>query len=617
MGRYERPLLELKELLQTPWQRVVYQLVGPWVEKALGIEKLNRFYALCEESGRTPGEFARRVLDLIGVQYVLPSATQLAALREYQGPMVVVCNHPFGGIEAIFLVLFLSEIRADFKIIANFFLERVEEVKDTLLLVDPFGGSEAKQFNLQPIKQAIQYLRQGGLLGIFPSGEVASLHLHTGRIREPEWHPFVGRLIQQTEAAALPLYFHGTNSLLFHLAGIINPRLRTSLLIREFVSPSARKVHYRIGKLLPYPKLSSLGSAERITAYLRSKTYLLGESVESRRRRLSLRRMRRLLPKNSSQPQPVIPAISPQKISEELEKLPASQRLLVQGEWSVYVFRGHQQPLLLEEIGRLREITFRAVGEGTGQPKDLDVYDAWYDHLILYNAVDRTIAGAYRIGRCDEILRTRGLRGLYTYSLFHMKRRFFQEVQPALELGRAFIQEKYQRSYAPLYLLWRGIGRYILTYPHYRYLIGAVSISSQFPDLSKALLVAFLEDKYGAGDLMQNARGRTPYTIPKQYKQYYYTVSVQSLQDVQELIEELEGSHLKIPILIKHYLKMGARIVAFNIDHAFNDAMDILVVTDLLSSPPELMIKYLGEEGYAEYLKAHGGSTVPSSPFRH
>lgn len=606
MSRYERPLIELRELLRTPWQRVVYQMVGPWVEKMLGIEKLNRFYALCEESGRTPGEFARRVLELIGVQYALPPVEQMATLRQYQGPLVVVCNHPFGGIEAIFLVLFLSEIRSDFRIIANFFLERVEEVRDTLLLVDPFGGSEAKQFNLQPIKQAIHYLKSGGLLGIFPSGEVASLNLRTGRIREPEWNPLVGRLIQQSEAAALPLYFHGTNSLLFHLAGVINPRLRTSLLIREFVNPAARKVHYRVGKLLPYEKLKPLGSADRITAYLRSKTYLLGESIESRRRRLSLRKIRRILPKATPKVEPIISPIPPEVVRSELEKLPASQRLLTQGEWTVYFFRGSQQPLLLEELGRLREVTFRAIGEGTGKSKDIDPFDLWYDHLILYNSTDQTIAGAYRIGRCDEILSTRGLRGLYTYSLFHMKRRLFQEIHPALELGRAFIQDKYQRSFAPLYLLWRGIGQYILTYPQYRYLLGPVSISSQFPDLSKALLAAFLEDKHAATELMGTARGRTPYTIPKQYRQHYYTVSVQSLQDVQELIEELEGSHLKVPILIKHYLKMGARIIAFNIDHAFNDAMDILAVTDLLASPPELMIKYMGEEGYKRYLAYHG-----------
>lgn len=605
MGRYERPLVELRELLQTPWQRVIYKLAGPWVEKALGIEKLNRFYALCEESGRTPAEFARRVLELIGVSYSLPPSTQMETLRSYKGPLVVVCNHPFGGIEAIFLVLFLSEIRSDFRIIANFFLERVEEVKDTLLLVDPFGGNEAKQFNLQPIKQAIQYLKGGGLLGIFPSGEVASLNLRTGKVREPDWNPLVGRLIQQSGAAALPVYFHGTNSLLFHLAGVINPRLRTGLLIREFVSPSTRKVHYRVGKLLPYEKLRELGSAERITAYLRSKTYLLGESIESRWRRLSLRRRRPLLPRPKASPQAIIPPVPPQQVWEILQSLPSSQRLIVQGEWAVYFFRGSQQPLLLEELGRLREITFRSVGEGSNKSKDIDAYDYWYDHLILYHLTDRTIAGAYRIGRCDEILQSKGLRGLYTYSLFHMKRRLFQEVHPALELGRAFIQEKYQRSFAPLYLLWRGIGQYILTYPHYRYLIGPVSLSAQFPDVSRALLVAFLEDKYGHTELMKEARGRTPYTVPKRYRQYYYTVSVQSLSDVQELIEELEGSHLKVPILIKHYLKMGARILAFNIDHAFNDAMDILMVTDLLTSPPELMIKYMGEEGYKQYLAYH------------
>lgn len=606
MGRYARPLVELRELLQTPWQRVVYRLAGPWVEKALGIEKLNRFYELCEEIGRTPKEFARRVLELIGVQYTLPPTAQMEPLRNYQGPMVVVCNHPFGGIEAIFLVLFLSELRSDFRIIANFFLERVEEVKDTLLLVDPFGGSEARQFNLQPIKQAIQYLREGGLLGIFPSGEVASLNLRTGRIREPEWNPLVGRLIQQSQAAALPLYFHGTNSLLFHLAGVINPRLRTGMLIREFVNPPARKVHYRVGRLLPYEKLHPLGSAERITAYLRSKTYLLGESVESRRRRLRLRRIRQLLPKGGGASEPIAPSLAPQRIWEELSGLPTSQHLLQQGEWSVFFFRGSQQPLLLHELGRLREITFRAAGEGTGKAIDIDPYDTWYDHLVLYHHSDQTIAGAYRIGRIDEILRIRGVRGLYTYSLFHMKPRLLQEIHPALELGRAFIQEKYQRSYAPLYLLWRGIGEYLLLHPHYRYLIGPVSISAQFPDLSKALLVAFLEDKHGATELMQAVRGRTPYAIPQRYRNYYYTVSVQSLQDVQELIEELEGSHLKVPILIKHYLKMGAKIIAFNIDRSFSDALDILMMTDLLAAPPELMIKYMGEDGYRRYLAFHG-----------
>lgn len=610
MSRYRRPLLQLSELLHTPWQSVVYKLAGPWLEKILGIEKLNRFYELCESANGSPAEFAHRVLELIGVQYSLPPEKELKPLRSYTGPLVVVCNHPFGGIEAIFLVRFLQELRSDFRIIANLFLDRVEEVRDHLLLVDPFGGTEARQFNLQPVKHALQYLRDGGLLGIFPAGEVASLNFRTGRIREPAWNPLVGRLIQQSQAAALPLYFHGTNSLLFHVAGLVNPRFRTGLLIREFVSPSTRKVHYRVGRLIPYEKLQKLGSAEKITEYLHSKTYLLGESVESRRQRLRLQRTRRLAGEKVESPEPIAPPAPPEQILTQLEQLPASQKLLEQGEWAVYVFRGSQQPLLLEEIGRLREVTFRAIGEGTQKARDLDPYDQWYDHLVLYHRTDRIIAGAYRIGRCDDILRTRGVRGLYTYSLFHMKRRLFQEIHPALELGRAFILEAYQRSYTPLYLLWRGIGQYLLTYPRYRYLLGPVSISAQFPDLSKALLVAFLEDKYAAEELREEIRGRTPYKPPNQYRQYYYTVSVNSLQDVQELIEELEGSHICVPVLIRHYLRMGARILAFNIDRSFSDALDILMVTDLLKADPEQLRKYMGAEGYERYRAYH----LPKSP---
>ncbi|MCS7188725.1 MAG: GNAT family N-acyltransferase [Bacteroidia bacterium] len=605
MPYYRRPLLELKELLQAPWQRVIYKLIGPWVEKALGIEKLNHFYELCEENIRTPGEFAQRVLELIGVQYPPLSSTSIEELRAHRGPLVVVCNHPFGGIEAIFLVRFLSAIRDDFRIIANFFLDRVEEVRETLLLVNPFGGNEAKQFNLQPIKQAIHYLKEGGLLGIFPAGEVASLSLRTGKIREPEWNPLVGKLIQQSKAYALPLYFHGTNSFLFHLAGLINPRFRTGLLIREFVNPTARKIHYRVGRLIPPQKLLALGSAERITAYLRTRTYLLGESVESRRRRLRLQRHRSLRGVSSKTPTPVATPLPPEAVKDLLQSLPLSQHLLKQGEWEVYVFRGSQQPFLLQEIGRLRETIFRTVGEGTGKAQDIDIYDQWYDHLVLYNTADQSIGGAYRIGRCDEIINTRGLRGLYTYSLFHMKRSLFRELHPALELGRAFIVEKYQRSYAPLYLLWRGIGKYILSYPHYRYLIGPVSLSANFPDLSKALLIAFLTDKYKAEELSEDIRGRTPYVLPPRYRQYYYTISVNSLQDVQELIEEVEGIHIKIPILIKHYLRMGARILALNIDKSFSNALDILMVTDLLKAEPEQMRKYMDEDGYARYLSYH------------
>lgn len=606
MTRYRRPLVELAEVLNSPWKRAIYRLTGPWLERLLGIDRLNRYYELCEDASTFPGEFARRVLELIGVQYILPK-DRLAELQAYQGPLVVVCNHPFGGIEAIFLVLFLSEIRPDFRIVSNYFLSRVNEVKDKLLFVDPFGGDAAQQFNLRSLRAAVSYLKQGGLLGIFPAGEVASYSLREGRIQEPAWNPFVGWLIQQAQAAALPLYFYGSNSLLFHAAGLINPRLRTGLLIREFIQPQVRKVHYLVGKLLLPEKLLALGTPEAITQHLRSRTYLLGEALQARWKRLRLRKLKpfRRLPR----PQPIAEAKPPEVIEGLLSALPAGNLLFQQGEWHVYFFRGAQQPLLLQELGRLREITFRAIGEGTGRALDTDPYDSWYDHLVLYHAGERGIVGAYRIGRCDEILSTWGLRGLYTYSLFQYSRRLLREVSPALELGRAFVVDKYQKSYFPLYLLWRGIGAYLLRYPHYRYLIGPVSISARFPDLSKALLISFLEENFSWADLRQEVRARTPYTVPRRYREYYYAISIQRLQDVQALIEELEGAHIKIPILIKHYLKMGARILAFNIDHDFGDALDILMMTDLLRADPEQMQKYMGPEGYARYRAFHGVAT--------
>ena len=610
MGQYRRPVVTLNEVLNSPWKQAIYRLTGPWLEKILGIEKINKYYELCENTASSPGEFARRVLEIIGVQYNLPQ-DRIQELRRYEGPLIVVCNHPFGGIEAIFLVLFLSEIRSDFRIIANYFLERIDEVKDSLLFVNPFGGDAAQQFNLRPLRQAVSYLKEGGLLGIFPAGEVASFSLREGRIQEPPWNPFVGWLALQTRSAVLPIYFYGSNSFLFHAAGLINPALRTGLLIREFIQPNVKKVHYLVGTLIPPARLAELKTPEAVTQYLRARTYLLGEKLYARWKKLRLRRLA-----GSKPPRQLAPLIAPlplQTVTELIQTLPPQNRLLTQGEWAVYVFRGAQQPLLLQEIGRLRELTFRAVGEGSGKPLDIDPYDQWYEHLVLYHTHNQEIAGAYRIGRCDEILTTRGLRGLYTYSLFRISRKLLSEFSPALELGRAFVLEKYQKSYAPLYLLWRGIGAYILRYPRYRYLIGPVSISATFPDLSKALLVSFLEEKFSWEELRQKVQPRTPYEIPARYRSYYYSISVNSLQDVQMLIEELEGSHIKIPILIKHYLKMGARLIALNIDRDFGNALDILMMTDLLRADPEQMRKYLTPQGYEQYLRFHGQIIDPLS----
>ncbi len=606
MSRYRRPLVELRELLNSPWQKAIYRLTGPWLEKILGIEKLNKYYELCENTGTSPGEFARRVLELIGVQYVLPQ-DRLQLLRNHQGPLIVVCNHPFGGIEAIFLVLFLSEIRSDFRIIANYFLERIDEVRDSLLFVNPFGGDSAQQFNFRPLRQAVSYLREGGLLGIFPAGEVASFSLREGRIQEPAWNPFVGWLALQTQSAVLPLYFYGNNSFLFHAAGLFNPAFRTGLLIREFIQPNVRKVHYLIGTLVTPSRLAEFKTPEAATSYLQARTYLLGEKLHSRWKKLRLQRLR-----GAGPPRQLAPIISPpdtETIVSALHNLPSSNLLVTQGEWAVYVFRGAQQPQLLRELGRLREITFRAIGEGSGKPLDIDPYDEWYDHLLLYHTQNQEIAGAYRIGRCDEITTTRGMRGLYTYSLFRISRRLLKQFSPALELGRAFVTEKYQKSYAPLYLLWRGIGAYLLRYPQYRYLIGPVSISAEFPDLSKALLITFLEEKFSWDHLRREVQPRTPYEIPSRYRSYYYSISVNSLQDVQTLIEEIEGSHIKIPILIKHYLKMGARVIALNIDRDFGNALDILMMTDLLRADPEQLRKYMTPEGYNQYLRFHERKT--------
>ncbi|MGQ9862975.1 MAG: lysophospholipid acyltransferase family protein [Bacteroidia bacterium] len=599
----ERPekLLDIKSFLAQPWHQVVYSLLGNSLERLLGVQKLNRFYQLCQQDVASPGEFAERVFELMGVHYVLPEK-EIDALKAEKGPMLVVCNHPFGGIEALFLVLFLSKIRPDFRIIANYFLGYVPEVKEHLILVDPFGQDGSRQFNVAPIRAALSYLEQGGLLGIFPSGEVASLSLRSGKIQEPPWHPLVGRLALQSRATVVPLYFHGTNSLIFHLAGLVNPRLRTGLLIREFLNPRFKKIRYLVGKPQRYEKLQRFETPERVTHYLRSKTYLLGERYRKHQKRLRFRLVKKIFPRGSTSIQPIAPALASEMLYKALCALPPKQKLLENKEIEVYYFRGQQALPLLEEIGRLRELTFRSAGEGTGKSRDLDSYDLYYDHLVLWHKSEARIIGAYRMGRIDQILHEKGPKGLYLFSLFRLSPRIFKEILPALELGRAFVVEEHQKSYGSLYHLWQGIGHYILLHPHYRYLIGAVSMSDEFTDFSKSLLIAFLKEHFSAPELSAQVQPRAPYRVDPDYQAYYSTLSVTSLQDVQDLIEEIEGGHLKLPTLIKHYLKMGAKILAFNIDKEFSNVLDVLMVTDLLQAPASSMERYMGKEGYQRYL---------------
>jgi putative hemolysin len=601
-----KPLLNTADLWRSPLKRSLYGLVKSPLEKVLGVERLNALYDQVRGEDQSPAQFAESVLNLLNIQYSFDEQ-RLAELRAIQGPLVIVSNHPLGGLEAIFLVALMGRIRPDYRIMANYFLGQVAEVRPNLILVDPFDTEESKQKNINPLKEVLGYLRSGGFLGVFPAGEVAALKARSGRIEEPDWNPNIAKIILKTRASVVPVYFHGTNSVMFHMASLLNPRIRTSLLIREFVNPKVRKLNYRIGELIGPDKLAEQGEPEAVMQYLRSRTYLLGVGQAGKKPRIKLQLIKLPFARRAVVEE-IIQPVEPERIRAEVARFGPQHLLLSQKEYDVFCFRAQEAPNLLREIGRLREVTFREIGEGSGRAIDLDHYDQAYLHLIIWQRTVGEVVGAYRMARTDQILAQQGPRGLYTNTLFRIEPALWRQIQPALELGRSFVRPEYQRSFWPLLLLWMGIGRYLNLHPQYTHLIGPVSITNSFSYTSLNLMVNYLKETSVDESLKDYVRAKHPFHLDRKITDIYNSFYIQDIKDVQELIDQIDKSELKIPPLLKHYLKMGGRILAFNVDPDFNDVLDALMVVDMTKAPDALMVKYLGDEGMKNYKAFHAST---------
>ncbi len=287
--------------------------------------------------------------------------------------------------------------------------------------------------------------------------------------------------------------------------------------------------------------------------------------------------------------------------------MPAEQHLVTSGQFSVYCARAEQFPWCLQEIGRLRELTFRAAGEGTGKSSDVDLFDAYYLHLFVWDTRASAIIGAYRMGLADEIVARYGKRGLYTHSLFRYGDRVLQAMNPAIELGRSFVRVEHQRSFAPLMLLWRGIGQFIVRHPQYAILFGAVSISNDYEPASRRLIVDYLSANNIEKNLARHVKPRRPFRSTKAaaYDQAEFA-ALNDIEDVSRMVKQIERDSKGVPILLKQYLKLGGRLLAFSADEAFNDALDGLIMVDLRASDPRVLSRYMGEEGAAAFLSGAG-----------
>jgi putative hemolysin len=520
------------------------------------------------------------------------------------GPAIVIANHPFGILDGTILGAILNRVRPDVKIVTNSLLSAVPELRECCFFVDPFGSRQSLETNRRALKQSLSWLEQGGMLAIFPAGEVSHLLWKRMQVGDPEWSTTAARLARLASSPALPVYFEGRNSLAFLGLGMVHPGLRTAWLLNEFLGQQGKRVEVRIGYPISPDILRTLGSDSDCTRYLHWRTYFLAE----RARPQPSRRMTFRFAASTRARQPVASPVPQQLLCAEVNRFRSDQCLVEAGDFCVYAADFREIPNLMKEVGRLREISFRAAGEGSGKSVDLDRFDLYYHHLLLWSQTKQELVGAYRIGHTSQILPRHGVAGLYTSTLFRYDPRVFDRLGPALELGRSFVRPEYQKQYQPLLLLWKGIGRYVAQSPENAVLFGAVSISCQYSRASRSLIYRYFQARDGNNELAAWIKPRRPFRPAWMHSMRDYEPShlLQDFEQLSDPIAEIEADGKGLPVLLRHYARLGGRLLSFNVDRSFSGVLDGLVMVDLRQSDPTLLARYMGKDGVERLPMLHG-----------
>ena len=580
-------------------------LFGGIAAKLAPVDKVRDLYRRVQ---RAPDGFRlETLLAEMRVDLRLDGADQGRIART--GPVVVVSNHPYGVLDGAILTVLLTRVRPDVKILTNFLLADVPELQHHCIFVDPFHTDRSIHANRKALRDALAHLQKGGMLAIFPAGEVSHWQMASAQVADPEWNDTAVRLIRRTGACALPIFFCGRNSVGFQILGMVHPRLRTAFLLQEFLQQQGKEIEVRVGSVLSANAIDHIPDDREAIDYLRWRCYLLG-----RRRKTASSFPEVLRSKVTFHLQhPVAPAIQASELADEVGTLPEASLLIESSEFSVHVAEAGNIPKLLFEIGRLRELTFRGVGEGTGGSRDLDRFDEHYSHVFLWNKQKQELVGAYRAGNTEKIRTAHGTAGLYTSTLFRFDERLFAKLGPSLELGRSFVRPEYQRQYAPLLLLWKGIARLVAAHPETPVLFGAVSISNNYCEASREMIYRFFESRMQDDGLAGLIQPRRPFRAGA-LRRWDCRSMKRAFRDLEELpINDLEADGKGLPVLLRQYAKLGGKLIGFNVDRKFSNVLDGLIVVDLRQTEQSVLERYMTAEAAARFRKFHEELSVSSS----
>lgn len=534
------------------------------------LEKIARRLPPCAE----PFAYAEACLTALDAR-VDCAVGQLARIPP-RGPLLLYANHPSGALEGLIMAARCGRVRPDLKILASAALLRLPQLAPILLPLNLSGSlsGQGKSRNAAVLREAVRHLREGKALGIFPAGRVARWELGRGVTEQP-WSRLLGRLSHCPDLRLQPLHITARQNTLFLAAARCREGWGTALLPRVLCSQRHSQARLRVGEALSAGHLDKLDDKQRVLCLRLYHSVLARETA---------------LPTAASR-QALAPALGSGALMVALAALPPDRLLAEDGHYSVRLLCGDESPLLLDELTRRREEAFRALGEGRGRSRDMDRYDARYEHLLLVDDKRQILAGAYRacLTRPDAA-NSYDKKNLYSASLFRFDPEFFRQCGNALELGRAFVSSEYQRDYAPLLLLWKGIGQLALR-RRAQTLFGPASIGLSYRPQSVDLLWRHLRLRHWHAPLAALASGRRPRALREELP----FASHLDYNTVNLLVRQMEGGR-GLPILFKHYLQLGGRIAAFHEDRDFG-TLDALLVVDLLNAPDKLLRRYVGDAG--------------------
>lgn len=607
-------LISKNDLIKAAGLNKMGFLKNPIASAVMSVAKINEVNRLYDKLKDKEGkDFFDSFVRERNLSYI--AFTEDLAKIPKTGPFILVSNHPLGAIDGILMCKVLSEVRPDFKVMGNFLLEKIKPMEPYVISVNPFEGRREAYSSSSGMRGTLKHLENGGCVGIFPAGEVSNKNNPYGEILDREWEKPALKLIKMAKVPVVPMYFHAKNSTLFYQVSKIHPNLQTLMLPAEMMNDREKPIRIRIGKPITVKAMDDMETIEELGEFLKRKVYMMKSYYEKRKSLAQVINLKNLslkfqLLREENIVQNIIDETPKEDLLKDISKIRGTDKMLFSnGNYEIYFTPYEEIPSVMREIGRQRELTFRAVGEGSNLPFDLDEYDKHYHHLFLWDNAAEKLAGAYRMALGKDVMKKFGIKGFYTSSLFEFEQDIHPFFKKVIEMGRAYILEEYQQKPLPLFLLWRGIVHVCLRNPDHKFLMGGVSISNKFSEFSKSLMIEFMRSNYYDSAVAQYITPRNDFKVKlrDRDKHLFLDEMESDLNKLDKIIDDLEPE-LRMPVLIKKYIKQNAKVIAFNVDPNFNDAIDGLMYIRI-SDLPESTIKPVLEEMSEQIRKEQENNT--------